>query len=73
MHIVTYKCIYKKYHERKGRLSQIYALSWKRRHQTSQAVEQYHVREKDIIRVLRYILETEASNITCSRLGVAYA
>jgi hypothetical protein len=35
--------------------------------------KQYHVRKREIIRVLRYILETEAPNSTSSRLGVAYA
>jgi hypothetical protein len=38
MHIVTNKCIQKQYHE-KGGLSEIYSLSWKRRHQTSQAID----------------------------------
>jgi hypothetical protein len=45
MHVVTYKCIKKQYHERK----------------------------REIIRDLRYILETKAPNIAGSRLGVAYA
>jgi hypothetical protein len=45
MHIVTYKCIQKQYHESK----------------------------REIIRDLRYILETKAPNITGSRLGVTYA
>jgi hypothetical protein len=39
MHIVTYKWIQKQYTYENGRLSEIYALSWKRRHQTSQAVD----------------------------------
>jgi flagellin-specific chaperone FliS len=34
---------------------------------------QYHVRKREIIRDLRLILETEAPNITGSRLGAAYA
>jgi hypothetical protein len=35
--------------------------------------KQYHTRKRKIIRDLRLILETKASNFTCSRLGVAYA
>jgi hypothetical protein len=35
--------------------------------------KQYHVRKREIIKDLRFILETKAPNITGSRLGVAYA
>jgi hypothetical protein len=35
--------------------------------------KQYHIRKREIIRVLRYILETETPNTTSNRLGVAYA
>jgi hypothetical protein len=35
--------------------------------------KQYHVRKREIIRVLRFILETKDPNITGSLPGVAYA